>query len=206
MKAEGRSAQRCAASRQFAGQTRYTRRPLRERGESNITLVLSGGCSGVQDRKTKGRGRLPGSFRVSFQRSSEASLEISFEWSFQRSFDASFRLSFEASDETSDALSFETNDARCDAMSIEMSDGRSDAVSFRVSVLRSFDGNFLTSFQGSVQRDFRFPIDDCRLTDSGQRLAVSGQRTNPRIAQEIPRLALLPRNDTATGLFVTLRL
>ena len=62
MKAERRSAQRCAASRQFAGQTRYTRRPFGDSSESNITLVLPAGWGAMQGPKTKGRGRPLGSF------------------------------------------------------------------------------------------------------------------------------------------------
>jgi hypothetical protein len=146
MKAERRSAQRCAASRPFAGQTRYTRWPFDDPGESNIALVLSAGCSRAQGRKTKGRGRPPGCFRVSFPASFGRSSEMSFRLSFQRSFDASFRRGFAASDVRSDALDFEMSHAQNDEASSEMSYGRSDEVSSQVSVLRCFPANSERSF------------------------------------------------------------
>ncbi len=168
-----------AASDQFPSgslpsENQYTKWRFIENSLQSITLVLWASWAIADCRKTKGRGRPLGSFRVSFRRSHEGSFEASFELSNQTSFDASFRLSFEASDERSDALSFETSDARCDVTSFEVSDGRSFEVSFRVSILRYFPANseasFLASFQGSFQRS----VDGCFEHPSDQFAGRSG--------------------------------
>ena len=155
MKAERRSAERCAASRQFAGRTRYTRWPFRRSCPTGLTLVLPAGWATIDCRQTKGRGRPLGSFRVSFRTSFGSSSEMSFELSFQKSFDVSFRRSFAASDVRSDALSFEMSDARSDEASFEMSDEGSDEVGLRISLLVSFRTTFLTSFPASFQGSFQ---------------------------------------------------
>jgi len=157
MKAGRRSVQRCAVSRQFAGQARCTRWQSRRPRLADLTLALPASWAIIDLRETKGRGRPLRSFRVSFRRSHETSFEMSFEWSFQRSFDASFRRSFELSDAGSDALSFEVSDARSDEASSEMSDGRSCEVSFRVCFLRYFPTNSEASFPAS----FVGSDDDC---------------------------------------------